>query len=238
MRVLVVDDEPQMLRALGVNLRARDFEVDTAETATRCPGLAVDASSRRRRTRPRPARHRRRRGDPGPSRLVERADHRPVRARPEAQKVAALDAGADDYVTKPFGMNELLARLRAALRRSHRGEEAVVRRRTSLDLAAKKAAPETECTSPPPNGGSWNPRPNPAGSSPSASCSKRCGDRIRRGDQLSARVLAQIRRKLEPDPSDPKYFITEPGMGYRFETRREGPGAGGDGPASASGSRP
>ena len=83
----------------------------------------------------------------------------------EHDKVVALDAGADDYVTKPFGMDELLARLRAALRRLQEV---------------------------------WGP------------------DYGEETNYLRVH-MAHIRRKLEPDPSRPRYFVTEPGMGYRFE---------------------
>ena len=144
-----------------------------------------------------------------------------VRER-EADKVAALDAGADDYVTKPFGMDELLARLRAALRRAAPGRGG----------GRRRDRPTSPSTSPP-------------------SASRRDGDEVRLtptewqivevlvrnpGKLVSQRQLlqevwgpqyeretnylrvymAQIRRKLEPDPARPRYFITEPRMGYRF----------------------
>ena len=140
----------------------------------------------------------------------------------EADKVAALDAGADDYVTKPFGMDELLARLRAALRRAAPAEEQPVVETAdfTVDLAAKRVTAPTArpSTSPPPSGTCWRCwSATRASSSPSASCSRRCGARstARRRNYLRVH-LAHLRRKLEPDPSRPRYLITEPGMGYRF----------------------
>ena len=122
-RVLVVDDEPQILRALRINLRARQYDVDTAADGTRRLPRPPTAP-RRGRARPRPARHGRRRGHPRPARLDRGADHRAVRAQPSSRdKVDALDAGADDYVTKPFSIDELLARIRAVTRRVPAGDD-------------------------------------------------------------------------------------------------------------------
>src|SRR3984893_6553057 len=141
-RVLVVDDEPQILRALRINLRVRSYEVDTAatgaqalETAARHPpdlvilalglpdmdGVEVIEGLRGWTTVPIIV-------------LSGRAD--------STDKVEALDAGADDYVTKPFGMEELLARMRAAARRAH-GTDALPRIRLgtlTVDLAAKRVS--------------------------------------------------------------------------------------------------
>ena len=140
----------------------------------------------------------------------------------EPDKVVALDAGADDYVTKPFGMDELLARLRAALRR----------RPTAEDLPAVTTE-RSRSTSPPSR--PWTPTASPIRLTPTEwhvlevlvrNEGKLVGQR-----QLLQEVwgpayetetnylrvyLAQLRRKLEPDPSHPRYLITEPGMGYRF----------------------
>ncbi len=139
----------------------------------------------------------------------------------EASKVAALDAGADDYVTKPFGMDELLARLRAALRRATPAEEAPVIETPdfSIDLGAKRAyrdGAEIKLT--------------PTEWQLVEVLVRHPGKLVSRAQLLQdvwgpgyhdesgyLRVhLANVRRKLEPEPSRPRYFITETGMGYRF----------------------
>jgi two-component system KDP operon response regulator KdpE len=139
----------------------------------------------------------------------------------EASKVAALEAGADDYVTKPFGMNELLARVRAALRRAAPPEEQarVVTDDFEIDLTAKRVlrrGVEVRLTPT-----QWH----------VVEVLVRNRGRLVTQRQLLQEVwgpsyanethylrvfLAQVRRKLEPDSSTPKYFLTEPGMGYRF----------------------
>jgi two-component system KDP operon response regulator KdpE len=221
-RVLVVDDEPQIRRALGINLRARGYDVDLAPDGERAldiaarqhpdvvvldlglPGLdGVDVI----------------RGLRGWSQVpivvlsVRDAEH---------DKVAALDAGADDYVTKPFGMDELLARLRAALRRTAPAEEEALVETDdfTIDLAAKKVRRDGEEVRLTPT--EWH----------LVEVLVRNRGRLVDQTQLLQEVwgpqyhdetnylrvfMAQVRRKLEPEPSRPKYFITEPGMGYRFE---------------------
>ena len=238
-RVLVVDDEAQILRALAVNLRARDFEVDTAETGADALRLAsthhpdavvLDL------------------GLPDIDGVEVIQGLRGWTSVPilvltvrdqEPQKVAALDAGADDYITKPFGMEELLARLRAALRRSQPAEEEAVVETTDfvVDLTAKVVMrDDAEIRLTPTE---WH-LVEILVRNPGRLISQRqllqevWGPTYGEETNYLRVFMAQIRRKLEPDPSDPKYFITEPGMGYRFEPRREGTGAGGDGPASAS----
>ena len=141
----------------------------------------------------------------------------------ERDKVLALDAGADDYVTKPFGMDELLARLRAAVRRGTVTKEeqpTVETRHFSIDLSAKKVKV-----------GGKDVRLTPTEWHVVELLIRNPGKLITQGYMLREvwgpqyseesdylRVyMAQIRRKLEPDPSQPRYFITEPGMGYRFE---------------------
>jgi len=221
-RVLVVDDEPGLLRALAINLRARKYAVDVAASGSEALAVA--------------ARH--------PPEVVvldlglpdidgvevieglrgwSRAPIIVLSARDaEQDKVVALDAGADDYVTKPFGMDELLARLRASLRRTDAPADAPIVETGdfTIDLASRRA-------------------------------SRRDGEPVRltptewhvvevlvrnEGKLVSQRQLlqevwgpsyeteshylrvyiAQIRRKLEPDPARPRYFVTEPRMGYRF----------------------
>ena len=142
----------------------------------------------------------------------------------QGDKVDALDAGADDYVTKPFGMDELLARLRAALRRAPAEPTTppvVETASFTVDLAAKQVARRrrrARCASRRPSGTCsrcWS--ATRASSSPSASCSRRSGGPRYETETNYLRVyMAQLRRKLEPDPAHPRHLLTEPGMGYRF----------------------
>jgi two-component system KDP operon response regulator KdpE len=227
-RILVVDDEPQLLRALATNLKARGYQVDQAGSgeaalmlaASNHPDLVVLDL-----------------GLPGIDGLEVIAGLRgwnnvpivvlSVRER-EAEKVAALDAGADDYVTKPFGMDELLARMRAALRRASPGdkEEAVVSTPDFVvDLAAKRV-----------RRGDREVKLTPTEWEIVEMLVRNSGRLVSQRQLLQAvwgpayeketnylRVyMAQIRRKLEPAPSRPRYFLTEPRIGYRFE-----PGANG-----------
>jgi two-component system KDP operon response regulator KdpE len=225
-RVLVVDDEPQILRALGINLRARHYEVFTAATGAAAlvtaaahppdivildlglpdiDGIEVIRGLRGWSTAPIVV-------------LSGRTD--------SADKVDALDAGADDYVTKPFGVDELMARMRAVSRRATPADAqpTVTFGHTTVDLAARRVT-------------------------------VRDGDQVvdvrltptewhlvevlmrHPGKLLSQRQLltevwgpgydtaggnlrvymAQLRRKLETDPARPRHLLTEPGMGYRFQ---------------------
>ena len=182
-RVLVVDDEPQIRRALGINLRARGYDVDLAETGEEALELA--------------ARHHPDvvvldLGLPGIDGVEVIEGLRGWSQVPiivlsvreaEADKVAALDAGADDYVTKPFGMDELLARLRAALRRAAPAEEeaVVVTADFTIDLAAKRVRRRATAR----RSGSRRPSGTSsrcscatrASSSRRSSCCRRCGVR-------------------------------------------------------------
>jgi two-component system, OmpR family, KDP operon response regulator KdpE len=221
-RVLVVDDESPMLRALGTNLRARGYHVDLAPTGEDALQLA--------------ARHRPDAvildlGLPGISGIEVIEGLRGWTAVPiiilsargaEHDKVAALDAGADDYVTKPFGMDELLARLRAALRRiAPAPESALVETPDfSVDLAAKRVTgPEGEVRLTPTEWGLVEALVRNDGKLVSQRQLLQDVWGPQYGEETNyLRVhMAHIRRKLEPDPSRPRYFITEPGMGYRFE---------------------
>ena len=140
----------------------------------------------------------------------------------ESMKVAALDAGADDYVTKPFGMDELLARLRAAVRRSAPApdEPVVSTDHFTVDLAAKRvtrpgrrrpAHPDRVAAA-----GDPGPQPRPAGH-PAPAAAGSLGPAYETESNYLRVYLAQLRRKLEPEPSQPRYLLTEPGMGYRFQ---------------------
>jgi len=220
-RILVIDDEPQIQRALATNLRARDFEVDLALTgrdglrqaADRHPDLVIVDL-----------------GLPDLDGVEVVAGLRGWTSVPiivlsvrdgESDKVAALDAGADDYVTKPFGMNELLARMRAAIRRNVPVDEepVVTTGPLTIDLQRKVVTRDGGEVKLTPT--EWH----------LVEVLVRNEGRLVSQRQLLQEVwgpqygtesaylrvhMAQVRKKLEPDPSRPRHFLTERGMGYRF----------------------
>lgn len=229
-RVLVVDDEPQILRALRINLRVRSYDVDIAATGS----AALEAA----------AKH--------PPDLVildlglpdldgvevieglrgwTQAPIIVLSGRADStDKVVALDAGADDYVTKPFGMEELLARMRAAVRRSgpDTSEPKVRLGRLVVDLAAKRVirdgADDADVRLTPTE---WH----------LLEVLLRNPGKLLSQRQLLTEVwgpgyadasgnlrlyMAQLRRKLEPDPARPRWLMTEPGMGYRYQPSPDG----------------
>jgi two-component system KDP operon response regulator KdpE len=236
-RVLVIDDEPSILRALRINLTARNYEVTTATDGA--SGLAAVA-------RDRPDVLILDMGLPDMDGTDVIHGVRGWSSTPiivlsvwgaESQKVAALDAGADDYVTKPFGMDELLARLRAAVRRAAPApdEPVLATPDFTVDLAAKRVTRSV---------------PGADGSAASDGADIRLtptewqlleilvrnAGRLVTQRQLLQEVwgpqyesesnylrvyIAQLRRKLEPEPARPRYLLTEPGMGYRFNADRE-----------------
>jgi len=139
----------------------------------------------------------------------------------ESVKVAALDAGADDYVTKPFAMNEFLARLRAALRRAAPTEQerVVITPEFTIDLGAKKIHRGDELVHLTPT--EWQivevlVRNRGRLVSQHQLLQQVWGPQYERETHYLRIYMSQIRRKLEADPSRPRHFITEPGMGYRF----------------------
>jgi two-component system KDP operon response regulator KdpE len=222
-RILVVDDESGLARALAINLRAHGYDVGTAGDGTSAlaaaaahppdlvildlglpdlDGVEVVRGLRGWSTAPV---------------LVLSARHA------QEQKVAALDAGADDYVTKPFGMDELLARVRAALRRAIPGgpdRPLIETGSFTVDLTAHRvntAAGEVRLTPT-----EWH----------LLEALVRHPGQLVTGRQLLREVwgptygtesnylrvyVSQLRRKLEADPTHPRHIITEPGVGYRFE---------------------
>lgn len=223
-KVLVVDDEPQIVRALRINLSVRGYEVITAATG----GAALRAAADKH-----PDVVILDLGLPDMDGIEVLAGLRGWTSAPvivlsartdSADKVEALDAGADDYVTKPFGMDELLARLRAAVRRGATDTDAsdpvVVTASFTVDLAAKKVTRHGETVHLTPT--EWGML---------EMLVRNRGKLVGRRELLREvwgpsyatethylRVyLAQLRRKLEVDPSHPKHLLTEAGMGYRFQ---------------------
>jgi len=219
-RILVVDDEPQILRALQTTLRGAGYEVETASSgeealtsaALRPPeAVILDLVL------------------PGQSGIevcqeLRRWTQMPIiilsAVGEEREKVAALDAGADDYVTKPFGVDELLARLRAALRRAGPAGEPVIHvGELAVDLE-KRAVFRNE---------------EPVQLTPHEFRMLRLFAQ-NEGKLLTHRTIlrevwgpayqteshylhvyiSQLRRKIEPDPTRPRYLLTEPGAGYRL----------------------
>jgi len=221
-RVLVVDDEPQIVRALRINLRARQYEVYTAQTGTQAleqaashpPDLVILDL-----------------GLPdldgveviGGLRGWTDAPIIVLSGRTDSSdKVEALDAGADDYVTKPFGMDELLARMRAVARRG--AEEPTEPRVTlgslTIDLAARRVSKDGRDIRLTPT--EWH-LLEVLVRHPGKLLSQRqllqdvWGPGYADATGNLRLYMAQLRRKLEPDPARPRWLLTEPGMGYRFE---------------------
>jgi two-component system KDP operon response regulator KdpE len=221
--VLAVDDDPAILRTLSINLRARDYDVETARDGRsalqivqeRMPDLVLldlglpDVDGIAVLTQ---------------LRSFTRVPIVVLSARHDSDdKVEALDLGADDYVTKPFGMEELLARLRTALRHGSRDlppERLVVKTPTlHLDLGEQMAHKDGTVVHLTPT--EWR---------LIEVLTRRPGQLVRQTELLQEvwgpsyhretnylRVyLAQLRRKLEAEPSQPRHFVTEPGVGYRF----------------------
>jgi two-component system KDP operon response regulator KdpE len=221
--VLVVDDESSIRRALRINLSAREYVVHTAEDGR--SGLKAAAAQR-------PDVVILDLGLPDLDgveviRGIRGWSQVPIivlsaRER-EHDKVAALDAGADDYVTKPFGMDELLARLRAATRRAAGATTdapIIVTEHFTVDLAAKRvtSADGAEVRLTPTE---WEVVELLVRNDGRLVASRQILNHVW-GEGYQAEThylrvyLAQIRRKLEPDSARPRYFHTEPGMGYRF----------------------
>jgi two-component system KDP operon response regulator KdpE len=223
-RILVVDDEPQIVRALAINLKALGYRVDTAGSGEEALRKAADH---------RPDTVILDLGLPGIDGIEVIRGLRGWSSVPiivlsvrdaEREKIAALDAGADDYVTKPFGMGELLARLRAALRReSDSGEDqpTVVTDDFSIDLAKKvvTGASGEEIRLTPTEWGILEMLVRHRGRlvTQTQLLKEVWGPQYGEETNYLRVFMAQLRRKLEPQPSNPRYFKTEPGMGYRFE---------------------
>jgi two-component system KDP operon response regulator KdpE len=224
-RVLVVDDEPQIVRALRINLAARGYHVLTAHDGAAALRAAADG-------RPDVVVLDLGLPDLDGSDVIaglrgwSKVPIIVLSARTDStDKVRALDAGADDYVTKPFGMDELLARLRAAVRRSATatavGDEPVVATDTfTVDLAAKKVRKDgVEVHLTPTEWGVLELLVRNRGRlvTQKQLLQEVWGPAYASESHYLRVYLAQLRRKLERTPADPKHLLTEPGMGYRFE---------------------
>lgn len=223
-RVLIVDDEPQILRALRINLSVRGYEITTASTGAAALRAAAEV---------RPDVIVLDLGLPDIDGLEVLAGLRGWNETPvivlsarsdSAEKVAALDAGADDYVTKPFGMDEFLARLRAAVRRglvsADVGEPVIETDSFTVDLAAKKVLKHgTEVHLTPTEWGMLEFLVRNRGKLVGREELLRevWGPSYAKETHYLRVYLAQLRRKLEDDPSHPRHLLTEAGMGYRFE---------------------
>jgi two-component system, OmpR family, KDP operon response regulator KdpE len=215
-RVLVVDDDPQLLRALRINLSVRGYEVITAPTGSRALALAAEHP---------PQVVILDLGMPDISGIEVLAGLRGWLTAPDSSdKVGALDAGADDYMTKPFGMDELLARLRAAVRRAAvatGADNPVVETKSFVvDLSAKrviKNGEEVHLT--PTEWGMLEMLVRNRGKLVGREELLRevWGPKYAKETHYLRVFLAQLRRKLEDDPSHPAHLLTEAGMGYRFE---------------------
>ncbi|MEU8816135.1 response regulator [Actinoplanes sp. NPDC048796] len=221
-RVLVVDDEPQIVRALRINLKARRYEVETAPdgasalhaAAHHRPDLVVLDL-----------------GLPDMEGVEVIRGLRGWTGVPiivlsgragSADKVAALDAGADDYITKPFGVDELLARMRAVTRRAQPGDEAG----PVITIGAHTVDFSTRTVT----GGDHEVRLTPREWELLEHLARHPGKLLSQyhllqrvwGPQYGTETnylrqyMARLRRKLETDPARPRHLLTEPAMGYRF----------------------
>jgi two-component system KDP operon response regulator KdpE len=223
-RVLVVDDEPQILRALRTSLRGAGYDVETADTAEAAlaalalnPPDAVILDLVLPDGRGTDVTRELRTWSSVPVIVLSVVGE-------EGEKVAALDAGADDYVTKPFGIDELLARLRAAMRRSDPSGEPVVEvgdLRIDLDKHLVTVAGQPV-------------QLTPHEFSLLRALARNAGKLLTHGALLREVwgrgyaeeshylhvYVSQLRRKIEPDPARPRYIVTEPGAGYRLVAER------------------
>jgi two-component system, OmpR family, KDP operon response regulator KdpE len=220
-RVLVIDDDPHLSRALRITLRAAGHDVDTASDGRTALQLAaavppdvivldlglpdLDGTEVLATLRPAYA---------GPVLVLS--------ARADSQdKVHALDAGADDYVTKPFDMSEFLARLRAVLRRgsSEPADRFVTTEHFTVDLADRQVTVAGAPVRLTPT--EWA-LLEPLVRQPGRLIGQRqllqtvWGPAYEKETHYLRVYMGQLRRKLEPDPAHPRHLLTEPGMGYRF----------------------
>lgn len=234
-KILIADDDPQILRALRILLAARGYEVLTARTGAEALSVAVDHH---------PDLVMLDLGMPQLDGIEVIEGLRGWTSVPilvvsgrtgSADKVDALDAGADDYVTKPFAADELLARIRALTRRQQTAadEPVVTFGGVTVDLAARQVTRRD------PDGTARNVRLTPTEwqilelllRNPRRLVTRQSlltqvwGPQYTTDTGYLRLYLAQLRKKLEPEPSRPRYLLTEPGMGYRFDPDGAGGGA-------------
>jgi len=219
-RVLVVDDEPQLLRALQTTLRGAGYDVDPAATAEEAlTKAAVHPPEAVILDLVLPDRSgvevcRELRGWSKAPILILSA------IGEESEKVAALDAGADDYVTKPFGVEELLARLRAALRRAGPvGEPAIHVGELTIDHEKRAVHRDGELIRLTPHEfGMLSLFARNEGKllTHRAILSEVWGPAYQVESHYLHVYVSQLRRKIERDPTRPRFILTEPGAGYRF----------------------
>jgi len=220
--VLVVDDDPTILRTLRINLRARSYEVEAVTNGTDALSAFVDAA---------PDLVVLDLGLPDLDglevlRRIRRTSRVPVivlSARQDSDdKVEALDEGADDYVTKPFGMDELMARIRAAIRRGGEPLPSTAPftcEHFTLDFDTRLCEADGSEVHLTPT--EWRLLAELARHTGRVVPHQRLlraawGPSYGRESNYLRVYSSQLRRKLEPDPSRPRYLITEPGIGYRL----------------------
>ena len=219
-RVLVVDDEPQILRAVQIKLRAAGYAVDTATTAEEAvmkagmrPPAAVILDVLLPDGRGTDVCRELRTWYSGPIVVLSAVGE-------EREKIDALDAGADDYVTKPFSGEELLARLRAVLRRvSHPTEEVITIGELRIDLGKRSVTMSDVPVSLTPieydllrvlavNDGKLLTHPT--------LLREVWGPAFQEESSYLHVHISHLRRKIEPDPARPRYLLNQPGVGYRL----------------------
>jgi two-component system, OmpR family, KDP operon response regulator KdpE len=219
-RVLVVDDEPQILRAVQIKLRAAGYAVDTAATAEEAvmkagmrPPAAVILDVLLPDGRGTDVCRELRTWYSGPIVVLSAVGE-------EREKIDALDAGADDYVTKPFSGEELLARLRAVLRRvSHPTEEVITIGELRIDLGKRSVTMGDVPVSLTPieydllrvlavNDGKLLTHPT--------LLREVWGPAFQEESSYLHVHISHLRRKIEPDPARPRYLLNQPGVGYRL----------------------
>lgn len=226
MKILIADDDPQILRALRITLRARGYEVLVATDGVQAVNLAIEH---------RPDLYLIDLGMPHLDGVEVITGLRGWTSAPilvvsgrtgSADKVQALDAGADDYVTKPFQIDELLARIRALSRRGAEG-----RPTQDSDPVTEIGDAVVDLSSMTVTRAGAPVRLTPTEWRVLEILVRNAGRLVTRGTLLSEiwgsehvtdtgylrLYLSQLRKKLEPDPAAPRYLLTEPGMGYRFD---------------------